>query len=408
MNKYMLTLIGAAAITNGSVLANGSQCETQEHNYKQCDTQVGWYIGADVGSANTNVNKTDVERFFQQSNLSASEVKVDDSDTAWSAFAGYQFNTFLALELGYLDLGARSVEYVGNTADRTSFFDNSEHIFPQSAKGMTINAVASYPIAEDFKVSAKLGYFDWRGKYRTTDTTRLVGGDKISDQDLWLGAELNYRFADNLQAYASFSRIKLSRDKNNLFTLGLRYYFGAEPYQRTTSVKTEPVVKSELVAQQTVLDSDKDGVIDSLDKCADSDPRYLVDDDGCTVMTEQIAEFSMVVRYANDSSEIAPEYYEKIAQLAEFVNTYKVQQLNVTGHTSAPGPKAYNQKLSEQRAQSVATMLIDKYGIAAEVLNPIGKGETQLLEAGDNEQAHELNRRIEISLKEKLMQPVEK
>lgn len=419
MNKYNLffaSVLAASSLASGQVWASSDNCQREEYNYQQCDNQVGWYLGADIGFADTNVSQTDVDRFFQQSNLAANSIAVDDNDSTWSAFVGYQFNTYFALELGYLDLGERSVDFTGSSTDRDAFFDSVEHIYPQSAEGATINLVGSYPLTERLKLSGKLGYFDWRGNYRTNEGNNQVGRDRISDQDLWYGVELNYRLADHWQAYGSFSRVKLSRDKNNVIALGIRYYFGGDSNsQPVAEIASQPapaatpVLVPEPVAEAVKpVDSDADGVIDSLDNCADSDSRYQVDAKGCTLMAEQLAEFNLVVRYANDSAEIAPEYFTKIAELADFVNTYKVKQLTVTGHTSAPGRKAYNQTLSERRAQSVAAMLSEQYDIDAKIINPVGQGENQLLDKAYNEQAHQLNRRIEISLKERLILPVEK
>ncbi|REL28145.1 OmpA family protein [Thalassotalea euphylliae] len=427
MKKYNLitaSILSAGVMASSHVMADSSQCDSQDAHYQQCDNQLGWYLGADVGIAKTDVGRSDVERFFEQSQLDADVVDVDDQGNAWSAFIGYQFNTYFAIELGYLDLGDRSVDFTGQTADLDAFYDNVEHIYPQSAEGGTINVVASYPLSERFKVSGKLGYFDWRGDYQTRESGQGVGQDSVSDQDIWYGVELNYRVANNWQAYLGFSQVNLSRDDNEVFNLGIRYYFGGGK-THTVKQKSEPVVNEDknstnsVNSQSTLLkqpqpvkvleqDTDNDGVFDHIDKCAQSDSRYQVDSDGCTLMQPQQASFNLVVRYANDSAEIAPSYFEKIAELAEFVNKYRVNSLTVTGHTSAPGSKAYNQTLSEQRAQSLAKILVEQYQIKPEIINTQGKGESDLLDTSNNEQAHQLNRRIELSLKEELLLPVKK
>lgn len=222
--NYTILLL-AGALCTSQVWANEQTCSANERNYQQCDNQLGWYIGGDVGIANTRVSDADIDLFFQQSQLNANSVRVDNDDTSWSAFFGYQFNRYFSLELGYLDLGKRSVDFTGKTSDLNSFYDSVEHVYPQSVGGVSANLVVSYPFADNFKVSGKLGYFDWRGSSRTSDDNNEVGRDRISDQDLWYGVELNYRLIDNWQTYTGFSRIKLSRDTNTVFSLGVRYYF---------------------------------------------------------------------------------------------------------------------------------------------------------------------------------------
>jgi len=151
---------------------------------------------------------------------------------------------------------------------------------------------------------------------------------------------------------------------------------------------------------------DNDGIVDNDGSCVNSDSRYQVDSLGCTTMAIQDVEFSLVVHYANDSAEITDGYLNKISELADFVNRYHVKRIKVIGHTSSLGGRIYNQRLSEQRAQSIAAMLVDSYRIKSEIIEVIGQGESQLLDSADTSEAHQLNRRIEISLKESVLLPV--
>jgi outer membrane protein OmpA-like peptidoglycan-associated protein len=50
----------------------------------------------------------------------------------------------------------------------------------------------------------------------------------------------------------------------------------------------------------------------------------------------------------------------------------------VAGHTDAAGTEAYNQDLSERRADSIKRYLIDKYGIAGSDLVTVGYGKSKL------------------------------
>jgi outer membrane protein OmpA-like peptidoglycan-associated protein len=66
----------------------------------------------------------------------------------------------------------------------------------------------------------------------------------------------------------------------------------------------------------------------------------------------------------------------------------------LAGHTDAKGGDAYNQDLSERRADSLKKYLMEKYGIAAADLVTVGYGKTKLKNA-DNPAADE-NRRVQI------------
>lgn len=397
--------------------ANEQTCNDKETHYKNCDNQIGWYIGGELGRATTDIDGADLDHFYQQSGLSANSISVDDSDVAFSVFTGYQFSTHFAIEGGYIDLGERSVSFTGEDTDVNSFYDNAEHVYPQSGAGLSLAVVGAWPITESVKISAKLGYLDWEGDYITSEQSNEVGNDSISGGDIWFGGELNYRVNDSFQAYLSAQRFELERDKITHIALGVRYYFGHEESSKIKSHSKSPVVMKTAATKQVttkpikakpILDSDKDGVVDDIDACPDSNINHVVDDKGCVVLQEQLFDFALTVYFANDSSEISEEYQGRIGKLASFINKYEVKSLKVYGHTSAPGIRSYNQKLSEERAMSVGKVLADKFNIDIQIIEPIGKGERELIDKTNTEAAHQVNRRIELSITEQLVLPVKK
>lgn len=223
MNKSVALLLAI-----GSATANaGAQapCEQQQSHYQQCDSQTGWYIGGAVGVAQTDIDKGRIEQYFGQNNLDINRVSIDKNDIGYNAFLGYQFNSNWAIEGGYVDFGKREVKFSGQTNDIGAYYDAAEHIYPQSADGLLVALVGSWPIAEDWKLSGKIGYTDWEGQFVTYDAQGNQGNDSIADDSILLGAELNYRLGEQTQLFAGYQRIKFNRDTNGMWSLGLRYYF---------------------------------------------------------------------------------------------------------------------------------------------------------------------------------------
>jgi OmpA-OmpF porin, OOP family len=68
---------------------------------------------------------------------------------------------------------------------------------------------------------------------------------------------------------------------------------------------------------------------------------------------------------------------------------------SIAGHTDAVGSAAYNQTLSERRAEAVRRYLMEKCGVSAARLTAAGFGLTQLLDPGNPTSA--INRRVEIT-----------
>lgn len=100
-----------------------------------------------------------------------------------------------------------------------------------------------------------------------------------------------------------------------------------------------------------------------------------------------------------DRSDIRPDASAVLDELAAALTELKVPNAEVGGHTDAIGDDAYNQDLSERRAQSVIAALTDRKVTAA--LTGEGYGESVPVAANevdghDNPAGRQLNRRVEI------------
>jgi outer membrane protein OmpA-like peptidoglycan-associated protein len=67
----------------------------------------------------------------------------------------------------------------------------------------------------------------------------------------------------------------------------------------------------------------------------------------------------------------------------------------VAGHTDAAGGDAYNQELSERRADSIKRYLVEKAGIPAADLVTVGYGRTKLKDSANP--LSEVNRRVQVA-----------
>jgi len=71
------------------------------------------------------------------------------------------------------------------------------------------------------------------------------------------------------------------------------------------------------------------------------------------------------------------------------------RQVMITGYTCSMGPEAYNQTLSESRAEAVKAYLVDK-GISADRLMTRGGGESNPIGDNENKDGRQMNRRAEL------------
>lgn len=378
------------------VQAAENESQQTEHMWSQ-----GWYLGGQFGLATTNVSNAGLDELYEQAGIDASSTKVDDSGASYGLFLGYKFNQYFSVEAGYLDLGERSVEFSGQTTDLDAYYDLAEHVYPETGDGWSLSVLGTYPLSERFSVTGKLGYFAWELDAVTSsiaDEASQVGSDSHSGSGVWLGAELGYQINHDMQAYVSYQHMPLDADEVGVFALGLRYWFGSD------SRDAAPVLPAAVVPTLAKIgsdDSDSDGVFNAQDQCLDTPSSHAVDSRGCTLFAPRVVEMKLTVLYENDSDKIDLSNTDKIQKLADFIEQYDIKQITVFGHTSAVGSQAYNQKLSERRAASVAEMLAADFNIATDIIKAVGKGESEPIS-----HIPEQNRRIEVYLNEELNLPV--
>ena len=82
--------------------------------------------------------------------------------------------------------------------------------------------------------------------------------------------------------------------------------------------------------------------------------------------------------------------------LEKYIDEGKTAQ--IVGHTDVRGTQEYNQRLSEQRAQSVVNQILSVHPNFKAHLLAVGKGESEPRFTENTEQAHKLNRRVEVRL----------
>jgi len=102
------------------------------------------------------------------------------------------------------------------------------------------------------------------------------------------------------------------------------------------------------------------------------------------------------VLFAYDSSEITPDTAASLLNLGRALADPRLaeQRFVIAGHTDARGARAYNEALSDRRAQAVRHFLIERFKIAPDKLVARGFGETQLKNPR-NPRAPE-NRRVQV------------
>jgi outer membrane protein OmpA-like peptidoglycan-associated protein len=92
---------------------------------------------------------------------------------------------------------------------------------------------------------------------------------------------------------------------------------------------------------------------------------------------------------------LKPGAREKLAKISGIILAHRGLTLAVEGHTDSVGGDEFNQKLSEQRANSVRDYLVEQ-GVSQGAITAQGFGKTRPVASNDTPAGRQQNRRVEL------------
>jgi len=139
------------------------------------------------------------------------------------------------------------------------------------------------------------------------------------------------------------------------------------------------------------MDDDKDGISNSKDICPNTPLGEAVNSDGCPTS------INLNINFENNSALITEESETHLQKYADFLIQHTNYNAKIVGYTDSKGSAAYNQKLSQKRAEAVADDLIAR-GVDANQLSALGMGEDNPVADNSTSEGRAKNRRIEAEL----------
>lgn len=101
------------------------------------------------------------------------------------------------------------------------------------------------------------------------------------------------------------------------------------------------------------------------------------------------------ITFNTNSASLNPQFMPVLQNLAQSINQYPGTIVRVEGNTDSTGSAVYNQQLSENRAQSVASALA-QYGVPYNRIQAMGYGMTKPLASNATAAGRAQNRRVDI------------
>jgi outer membrane protein OmpA-like peptidoglycan-associated protein len=113
-------------------------------------------------------------------------------------------------------------------------------------------------------------------------------------------------------------------------------------------------------------------------------------DEGSAIVLENIF-------FEFNKTDLLPASYPELNKVAQFMIEEDIKMIEISGHTDNEGSDAYNQKLSEGRANAVMNYLISQ-GVKPERMRAVGYGESRPIDTNLTEDGRAQNRRVEFLL----------
>jgi outer membrane protein OmpA-like peptidoglycan-associated protein len=98
-----------------------------------------------------------------------------------------------------------------------------------------------------------------------------------------------------------------------------------------------------------------------------------------------------------DSAQLRNNAQRDLTEFASSMDDFEQTRILIVGHTDAKGSESYNQRLSEDRADSAAEHLIER-GLSSDRITTMGRGETEPVATNETPEGRQQNRRVEIAI----------
>lgn len=106
--------------------------------------------------------------------------------------------------------------------------------------------------------------------------------------------------------------------------------------------------------------------------------------------------------FDSGASQLKPGNFDLLAKVEKAIDVFPRSELTIEGHTDSHGGDALNQKLSQERAESVHQYMINAMRIPTYRLIATGYGETRPVSSNETEAGRARNRRIDIVIRPNL------
>ena len=326
------------------------------------------YVGVAGGRAKANVDEANIARAVTGPGLTHTITGSDERRTGYKVFGGYQMNRYLGVEAGYFNLGKST--FTSTTVPAGTLSGELR------AEGFNLDLVGTAPLSDNFAFMGRIGAQNarTRGTFAGTGAA-LVANPTPSrrETNYKAGVGMQYAVSPSFLIRAEVERYRINdavgeKAGVNLFALSLVFPLGRTSTARATPVAYTPPPPVAPAPTPIVI-------VETMPAPAPVVAPAPVPAPAAPPPVKRVS-FAAETLFGFDRANLQPGGNVSLDNFVKELEGTSFDSINVIGHTDRLGTPAYNQKLSEQRANAVKNYLTSNGKIDPSKVTATGKGET--------------------------------
>jgi OOP family OmpA-OmpF porin len=364
------------------------------------------YGGVSIGNARARLNEQRAADTVLGGGVTATNLQRDRDHMAYRLFGGVQVNHVLGFEVGYFDLGNFSFNS-GTSAGGTL-------AGKLKVQGASFDAVATLPFTERLAGLARAGatYAKSRGTFNGVPPVADASPSK-REANPKVGLGLQYAFTPSLLLRGEVERYRVNdavghRGNVDVMNVSLVMPFGRSAAPGPRAMAPMPMTMAQSAPAPEVVVAPPAPVIAAPAPMPEPVAQAVPPPAAVFEPARRRVSYSAESLFDFDASAMLPAGKQHLDTFARELEGTTYVTVTVEGHTDRLGSPAYNQALSQRRADAVKEYLVATGKLDASKISAVGKSESQpLTKAADcvgNQQTAQLvaclqpDRRVEIEV----------
>ena len=326
-----------------------------------------FYGGIGGGLGKARIDNDRINSQLINSGFSSSSISNTSKDTSYRVFVGYQFNEYFAMEGGYFKLGEfgfKSVTVPAGVMNGNAYFD-----------GQNFDLIGSLPINDRLSLIGRFGVDSVRARDTFSGGGAVVANNSaasVRDANYKGGIGFSFKFNQSVSLRGELESYRVNDAIGNKGVINVASVSMVFPFGKSPELQPKVIEKVVYLEAPAAVVSPP----------PPPQERIIYKEIPAAVVVPPLPEhlhvsFSSDVLFGFDRSNVSPEGKRELDKFYSELNGVEYDQITIEGHTDRIGPKAYNDKLSLQRAEAVRAYIVASGFVPINKITTVGKGSSE-------------------------------